>query len=81
MNNIAQRFAAEVEVFQNRVSLLPEILACTQLSRPTIYRYWADPTSDFPRPIKLGPKRVAVRTAELNSWLANRPAARIGGAA
>ncbi len=62
----------------DRITLLPELKKRCGLGRATIYRYWADPTSNFPRRRRVGLKRVGVLESELNAWLANLPAENAG---
>ena len=45
----------------------------TGLSRSTLYRLIA--AGAFPRPIKLGPRRVGFRADDLEKWLESREAA------
>jgi prophage regulatory protein len=45
---------------------LPTVLATTGLGRSTIYRLVAD--GSFPSPVKLGPRAVAWRWADIESW-------------
>lgn len=46
---------------------LPEVVALTTLSKPTIYTYIRD--GRFPRQVRIGPNRVVWRRAEVLSWL------------
>ena len=39
----------------------------TGLSRPTIYRWM--PLGKFPKPIKLGAKKVVWKQAEIQAWI------------
>lgn len=45
----------------------PDVEAVTGLSRSTIYK-WMDEGS-FPKPVKLGPRAVGWREADINDWL------------
>lgn len=46
---------------------LPEVVALTTLSKPTIYTYIRD--GRFPRQVRIGPNRVVWRRAEVLRWL------------
>lgn len=50
---------------------LRSVLRVTGLSRSTIYRLIAD--RQFPRPVQLGRRAVAWRTAEVAAWSEHRP--------
>jgi prophage regulatory protein len=52
---------------------LAEVIRRTGLSRSTIYNYIS--AALFPRPRKLGPRRVGWLEREINAWIAERPAA------
>jgi prophage regulatory protein len=56
-----------------RVYRRPEVETLTGLSCATIYRLMAE--GRFPKPVKLGERSVAWREADLEVWLAERPAA------
>ena len=45
----------------------PDVEAVTGLSRSTIYK-WMDEGS-LPKPVKLGPRAVGWREADINDWL------------
>ena len=45
----------------------PDVEAVTGRSRSTIYK-WMDEGS-FPKPVKLGPRAVGWREADINDWL------------
>jgi prophage regulatory protein len=45
---------------------LPAVLATTGLGRSTIYRLVAD--GSFPSPVKLGPRAIAWRWADIERW-------------
>ena len=49
---------------------LPLTMAVTQLSRSSIYAMAKLGT--FPAPIKLGPRAVAWRVADVRTWIASR---------
>ena len=51
----------------------PEVEVLTRLGRTSIYRLMNDPDARFPRPIRLGARRVAWRRSEVMDWLENRP--------
>ncbi|WP_375285414.1 helix-turn-helix transcriptional regulator [Marinicauda pacifica] len=54
--------------------LLPihEVARLTSLSRSTIYELRSQ--KDFPEPVKLSPRRVAWRPADIQNWLENKAA-------
>lgn len=54
---------------------LPEVERRVGFKRATIYRVLADPSSDFPRPVKLG-LMSAWPEHEINAWLAKKLAER-----
>ncbi|WP_119335144.1 helix-turn-helix transcriptional regulator [Hydrogenophilus thermoluteolus] len=54
----------------NRILRLPEVIAITKISRPTIYR-WAR-EGLFPAPLKLGPRAIGWRADEIDAWLESR---------
>lgn len=49
---------------------LPVVLKMTGLGRSTIYRWIAD--GSFPSPVRLGPRAVAWRWADLDRWTRSR---------
>ncbi|MEO8310005.1 MAG: AlpA family transcriptional regulator [Caldimonas sp.] len=51
---------------------LSAVVARTGLSRSTIYRFVR--TATFPTPVKLGPRAIAWRRADVDKWSASRPA-------
>ncbi len=63
-------------MFEPRILRLPEVKHRTGLSKASIYRQIA--TGDMPPPIRLGPRAVGWRLADINTWLASRPTA-LGG--
>ncbi len=50
---------------------MPTVMRMTGLGRSTIYRLIAD--HKFPSPVRLGPRAVAWRRADLDQWSAARP--------
>jgi prophage regulatory protein len=50
---------------------MPTVMRLTGLGRSTIYRLVAD--SKFPNPVRLGPRAIAWRRADLDLWSAARP--------
>lgn len=50
---------------------MPTVMRMTGLGRSTIYRLIAD--RKFPRPVRLGPRAVAWRRADLDQWSEARP--------
>jgi prophage regulatory protein len=50
---------------------LPAVMRVTGLSRSTLYRLIAD--RQFPRPVRLGPRAVAWRRADVDAWSDARP--------
>ena len=56
---------------------LPELISFAQLKeyygipRTSAYRYML--TSQFPEPIRLGPKSVRLKKSEIDEWISNRP--------
>ena len=59
---------------EKTVLTLPEVVALTSLSKPTIYTYVRD--GIFPRQVRIGPNRVVWRRAEVLSWLEEKAEAR-----
>ena len=60
-------------MFEPRILRLPEVKHRTGLSKASIYRQIA--TGDMPPPIRLGPRAVGWRLADIDAWLASRPTA------
>jgi prophage regulatory protein len=56
-----------------RLFSLPAVVALTSASRASIY-VWIK-AGEFPKPIKLGPRRVAWREEDVLAFLASRKAA------
>jgi prophage regulatory protein len=52
---------------------MPTVMRMTGLGRSTIYRLIAD--RKFPSPVRLGPRAVAWRRADLDLWSEARPIA------
>lgn len=50
---------------------LQAVIRVTGLSRSTLYRLIAD--EQFPRPVRLGPRAVAWRHADIEAWGEARP--------
>lgn len=55
---------------KEQLQRLPQVCADTGLSRSSIYAKMA--TGAFPKPVQLGPRSVAWRQAEIQSWIAER---------
>lgn len=55
---------------RHAIMRLPEVKACTGLSRSTIYLRIAQGT--FPRPVSLGGRAVGWLEAEVQDWLRSR---------
>jgi prophage regulatory protein len=53
---------------QERLLRLREVITLISVSRATIYRYLSAGT--FPAPIRVGPRRVAWRASDINTWFA-----------
>lgn len=71
---IATANEAMMPVGTDRLLPLPVVIHMTSLSKTKIY---ADIRAGrFPAPVKLGPKRSAWRTSEIQAWLASRAPAR-----
>jgi prophage regulatory protein len=51
------------------LQLLPEVIARTRLSAPTIWRL--ERKGKFPKRLVIGIRRVAWRVAELDRWMAD----------
>ena len=48
-----------------------EVMELIRISRPTLYR-WLQPGT-FPKPIEIGPQKIAWRRDDVIDWIANRP--------
>jgi len=67
----------EAKLSQRQILLtLPEVVAMTRLSKPTIYKYIRDEDHDFPKQVRLGPNRVVWVKSEIERWLKSRRDAR-----
>ncbi|MGD9671560.1 MAG: helix-turn-helix transcriptional regulator [Hyphomicrobiaceae bacterium] len=53
-----------------------EVTTIVGASRSTIYAWLKQGL--FPPPIRIGPRRVAWRTSEIQAWIDSRPRARAG---
>jgi len=53
------------------------VLERTSWSRATLRRRVA--SGDFPKPVRLGPNRIAWREAEVNAWMESLSTSRSGG--
>lgn len=63
----------EAKVSQRQILLtLPEVVAMTRLSKPTIYKYIRDDDHDFPQQVRLGPNRVCWVKSEVERWVKRR---------
>ena len=58
---------------QKIVIRLPAVLAKVNASRSAIYRWQSDPSSGFPKRVRLGENSVGWYEHEIDEWLANRP--------
>jgi prophage regulatory protein len=58
----------------DRLLRLGDVKALTGLSRTRLYLFASMGT--FPRPVRIGPKAVAWRLSEINTWIAERPSTR-----
>lgn len=58
---------------------LPATLEKTALKRSTLYVMVAG--GEFPKPVKIGPRRIAFVESEVNDWVASRIATRDAGEA
>ena len=45
-----------------------DVVRITGLSKSTIKRWVADPANDFPKPIKLSPRRLGWRADQVKAW-------------
>jgi prophage regulatory protein len=52
---------------------LPDVIARTTLSRSNIYLRME--RGDFPKPVKLGERKVAWLESDIDSWMADKVAA------
>ena len=63
----------------NRIYRLPQVRERTGLATSTIYLHIAQ--GRFPRPVRIGPRAVGWREADLDAWEAALPCAGNGEAA
>lgn len=54
-----------------RILRLPDVKAMSGLSRSAIYRKMRQ--GEFPQAVKLGPRAVGWRSADVRAWLQGRP--------
>lgn len=67
----------EAKLSERQILLtLPEVVAMTRLSKPTIYKYIRDENHDFPKQVRLGPNRVCWVKSEIERWIKRRRDAR-----
>ncbi|MBY0225112.1 MAG: AlpA family phage regulatory protein [Hyphomicrobium sp.] len=72
---IAMAAEAMMPTGTDRMLPLPVVVHMTSLSKSKIY---ADvKCGAFPAPVKLGPKKSAWRTSDIQRWLASRAPARV----
>jgi prophage regulatory protein len=45
-----------------------DVVRITGLSKSTIKRWVADPSNDFPKPVKLSPRRIGWRADQVKTW-------------
>ena len=57
----------------NRFLRLKEVVQMVGLSRASIYRLMD--SSDFPHPIRVGPRAVRWRLRDIEQWMSERPLA------
>jgi prophage regulatory protein len=63
--------SAQADEPQRLLARLPTVIELTGLGRSTIYRWIAEGT--FPSPVRLGPRAIAWRWADLELWMQSRP--------
>ena len=51
---------------------LRDVIKKTGLSKTTIYRLAADPTSDFPAAVRLTPATVGWYESDIDAWVSSR---------
>lgn len=56
-----------------KVIRLPAVQTKVNASRSTIHRWELDPSSGFPKRVRLGENSVGWYEHEIDEWLANRP--------
>lgn len=57
-----------------RIENYNSVLNRLGISRPTLWRWLRDETHNFPRPIRLGKRKLGFVTAEVDAWIVNRGA-------
>lgn len=62
-----------IEVEASVFLRMPSVMRMTGLARSTIYRLVAD--HQFPSPVRLGPRAVGWRRADIDRWSVDRPRA------
>jgi prophage regulatory protein len=62
-----------VDVEASMFLRMPTVMRMTGLGRSTIYRLVAD--HQFPNPVRLGPRAVGWRRADIDRWSVDRPLA------
>ena len=62
--------------FEYQFFSLPQVLNLVPASRSSLYAWIA--SGHFPRPYRIGPRRVAWRRDEVESWMSSRDVARQG---
>lgn len=62
-----------IEVETSLFLRMPTVMRITGLGRSTIYRLVAD--RQFPSPVRLGPRAVGWRRADIDRWSVDRPKA------
>lgn len=68
----AQRREPDITADGYRLARLPEVMRATGLPRSTIYKLMA--AGDFPASIRLAPRAMAWRLAEVHAWISQRAA-------
>ncbi len=68
-----RRGAEITEAGESRMLPLPAVMYRVGVSRTAIYEWMG--RGMFPKPVKLGPRRVAWRSTDIEAWLAEREAA------
>jgi predicted DNA-binding transcriptional regulator AlpA len=57
---------------QNNILFLKDVITKTTLSKTTIYRFISDPNNDFPRPVRLGVKRIGWLSSAIENYILTR---------
>lgn len=63
--------SAQADEPQRLLTRLSTVIKLTDLGRSTIYRWIAE--GAFPSPVRLGPRTIAWRWADLELWMQSRP--------